>query len=253
VDALKPGGVLALVTSHYTLDKQSAALREQLAAKADFLGAIRLPSEAFKRQGTDVVTDILFLKKREEEAEPSHADPEWTRAEALNIEGADIPINLYFHRHPEMALGTWGREGRLYPGDYSLLSNGELAEQLRAAIERLPEGVYAGCSTQERAPPPLVSFTPPPPLAHIDEGSFFVGEDKTLLQVQGGQAVPVTHGDTPLKANGTMMGQRLAALIELRDHARHVLRSQNEGILLANSKSLSFSALIFGKAQERLD
>ena len=229
VDALKPGGVLALVTSHYTLDKQSAALREQLAAKADFLGAIRLPSEAFKRQGTDVVTDILFLKKREEDAEARHADPEWTRAEVMNIEGADIPINLYFQHHPEMALGTWSREGRLYPGDYSLLSNGDLAEQLRAAIERLPEGVYAGCGTQERAPPPLVSFAPPPPLAHIDEGSFFVGEDKTILQVQGGEAVPVTHGDTPLKANGTMMGQRLAALIELRDHARHVLRAQNEG------------------------
>ena len=62
LDALKLGGVLALVTSHYTLDKQNAALREHLAAKADFLGAIRLPSEAFKRQGTDVVTDILFLK-----------------------------------------------------------------------------------------------------------------------------------------------------------------------------------------------
>ena len=100
---------------------------------------------------------------------------------------------------------------------------------VRAAIERLPEGVYAGCGTQERAPPPLVSFTPPPPLAHIAEGSFFVGDDKTILQVQGGQAVPVTHGDTPLKADGTMTGQRLAALIELRDHARRVLQSQNEG------------------------
>ena len=54
----------------------------------------------------------------------------------MNIEGADIPINPRFQHHPEMALGTWSREGRLYPGDYSLLSNGDLAEQLRAAIER---------------------------------------------------------------------------------------------------------------------
>ena len=158
---LKPGGVLALVTSHYTLDKQNAALREQLAAKADFLGAIRLPSEAFKRQGTDVVTDILFLK-REEGAEAHHADPEWTRAEVMNIEGADIPINLYFSITPRWCSGRGAARAGSIPGDYSLLSNGDLAEQLRAAIERLPEGVYAGCGTQERAPPPLVSFAPPP-------------------------------------------------------------------------------------------
>ena len=61
---LKPGGVLALVTSHFTLDKQNAAIREYLADRADFVGAIRLPSDAFKREGTAVVTDIVFLRKR---------------------------------------------------------------------------------------------------------------------------------------------------------------------------------------------
>ena len=64
VDALKPGGVLALVTTHFTLDKQNAAARERLAAEADFVGAIRLPSDAFQREGTAVVTDIVFLRKR---------------------------------------------------------------------------------------------------------------------------------------------------------------------------------------------
>ena len=64
VEALKPGGVLAVVTSHFTMDKQNAAVREQLADQADFLGAIRLPSDAFKREGTAVVTDIVFLRKR---------------------------------------------------------------------------------------------------------------------------------------------------------------------------------------------
>ena len=62
IEALKPGGVLALVTSRFTLDKQNAAIREILASKADFLGAIRLPSDAFKREGTAVVTDIIFLR-----------------------------------------------------------------------------------------------------------------------------------------------------------------------------------------------
>ena len=64
VDSLEPGGMLALVTSHFTLDKQNAAIREYLAERADFLGAIRLPSDAFQREGTAVVTDIVFLRKR---------------------------------------------------------------------------------------------------------------------------------------------------------------------------------------------
>ncbi len=64
---------------------------------------------------------------------------------------------------------------------------------------------------------------------HLTEGSFFVGEDQTIRQVLNGDAVPVTHGATPLKADGTMMGKRLAALIALRDQARHVLHSQHEG------------------------
>jgi type I restriction-modification system DNA methylase subunit len=64
IDALRPGGILALVTTHFTLDKQNAAIREHLASRADFVGAIRLPSDAFKREGTAVVTDILFLRKR---------------------------------------------------------------------------------------------------------------------------------------------------------------------------------------------
>ena len=126
-----------------------------------------------------------------------------------------------------MVLGTWSREGRLYPGDYSLLGHGDLARQLRAAIERLPEGVYAGCGTQERAPLPSL-LRAPPPLAHIDEGSFFVGEDKTSCRSRVGKGPrhPWRH---PAEGQRHDDGQRLAALIELRDHARHVLRSQNEG------------------------
>ena len=77
VDALKPGGVLALVSSHFTLDKQNAAIREYLADKADFVGAIRLPSDAFKREGTAVVTDIIFLRKRPPGVDANHVDNEW--------------------------------------------------------------------------------------------------------------------------------------------------------------------------------
>ncbi len=100
VDALKPGGVLALVTSHYTLDKQNAALREYLGSKADFIGAIRLPSDAFKREGTAVVTDIIFLRKRAPGEHARHEEAEWHRAMPFTIDGTEVPINRYFVRHP---------------------------------------------------------------------------------------------------------------------------------------------------------
>src|SRR5205823_2605224 len=77
IDALRPGGSLALVTSHFTLDKQNAALREYLASRADFVGAVRLPSDAFKVQGTAVVTDIVFLRRRSSDEPANHADPQW--------------------------------------------------------------------------------------------------------------------------------------------------------------------------------
>ena len=73
------------------------------------------------------------------------------------------------------------------------------------------------------------AFIPPPPERHINEGSFFVGDDRIIYQSQGGQGVPVVYGGTTLKADGTLTGKRLAALVELRDRARRVLQSQNEG------------------------
>src|SRR5262249_37541435 len=141
LDALRPHGVLAVVTSHFTLDKQNGAIREHLADQADFLGAIRLPSDAFKNEGTRVVTDIVFLRKRAAGDEPNHVDPAWLEVEALDIEGTPTPINRYFLQNPDFVLGTWSRKDRLYDATYSVVSRGDLAEELRAAIRRLPEGL----------------------------------------------------------------------------------------------------------------
>jgi N12 class adenine-specific DNA methylase len=232
VDALKPGGVLALVTSHFTLDKQNAGLRETLAGKADFLGAIRLPSDAFKREGTKVVTDIVFLRKRANTQPLKHADPAWLETQPLSIDGADLPINKYFLNHPEMVLGAWSRKDRLYDAGYSIVGNGELAAQLREAIRHLPEAAPSPAATPEKEAP--VSFTPPPPERHVTEGSFFIGGDRIIHQVIDGRAEQVTYGGTLLKSDGTMTGKRLAALVGLRDHARRVLQSQNEGWPEAN-------------------
>ena len=229
LDALKPQGVLALVTSHFTLDKQNAEVREHLASKADFLGAIRLPSDAFKQEGTRVVTDIVFLQERPDGEPARHVDPSWLEVGSLQIEGVDVSINRYFLGHPEMVLGSWSRKDRLYGGNdgYSVASNGDLSEQLTAAIGRLPRVDAPVAPSVPVAPEPV--FVPPPALPHISEGSFFVGPNRAICQSLGGQSVAVNYGGTDLRADGTMVGRRLGVLIELRDQARRVLQSQNEG------------------------
>lgn len=233
IDALKPGGVLALVTSHFTLDKQNAAIREYLADRADFVGAIRLPSDAFKREGTAVVTDIVFLRKRDRGEPARHVDPDWLGVAPLEIDGAAVPVNRYFLNHPEMVLGDWSRKDTLYGGEgLSVVGRGDLKTQLAQAVERLPAFDPIRASTAADAPAP--AFVPPPPERHIGEGSFFVGDDKVVYQSQGGQGVPVVYGGTTLKADGTLTGKRLAALVGLRDRARRVLQSQNEAWPEAN-------------------
>lgn len=233
VDALKPGGVLALVTSHFTLDKHNAAIREYLAERADFLGAIRLPSDAFKREGTSVITDIVFLRKRADGDPANHADPEWLHVAPLTIDGAEVQVNRYFLNHPEQVLGDWSRKDTLYGEGFSVTSNGDLAGQLRQAVERLPEGAASIAAAPDGkaalSPQSSGGFTPPPPDRHISEGSFFVGDDRRIHQLVDGQAVPVVYGGSELWAGGAMFGRRLGHLIELRDKARRVLQSQNEG------------------------
>ncbi len=240
VDSLKPGGVLAVVTSHYTMDKQNAAARERLASQADFLGAIRLPSDAFKAEGTQVTTDILFLRKRAPGQEPNHSDPEWLQTSVLGIQGADLPVNRYFCNHHEMVLGDWSRQDTLYGSGFSVKSVGDLGSQLKDSVARLP-GQVVQTEAEHANPPPIrakspqleiasvPAFNPPPPLRHIAEGSFFVGDDRIVRQMENGTAEPVTYGGTLLRSDGAMTGKRMAGLIGLRDSARRVLQSQNEG------------------------
>ena len=216
IDALKPGGVMALVTTHFTLDKQNAAIREYLASKADFVGAIRLPSDAFKREGTAVVTDIVFLRKRASGEPAHHVDPDWLGVAPLSIEGMDIPVNRYFLNHPEMVLGSWTRKDTLYGGEgYSVKGNGDLASQLIQTINRLPK--FKALDATPITSEPVQPFTPPPPERYIDEGSFFLGDDRIVYQSQGGQGVPVVYGGKTLKSDGTLVGKRLSALVGLRE------------------------------------
>ncbi len=233
IDALKPGGIMALVTTHFTLDKQNAGIREYLGSKADFVGAIRLPSDAFKQEGTAVVTDIIFLRKRAPGEPARHEEAEWHRSRPFAIDGVEVPINRYFVRHPEMVLGTWSRKDTLYGTEgYSVTGSGDLAAKLKEATLRLPRFESPQASPTEE--PEVQTFTPPPAQRHIDEGSFFIGAGKVIHQLQDGNGIPVVYGGTTLRADGTLVGKRLGALVGLRDRARRVLQSQNEGWPEAN-------------------
>ena len=192
IDALRPGGVLAMVTSHFTLDKQNESVREFIGAKADFVGAIRLPSDAFKREGTSVVTDIVFFRKRAVGEPARHEEAEWQRSRPFEIDGQEVSINRYFVRNPAMVLGEWSGKDTLYGEGYSVTSNGNLAEQLNDAVSRLP--VFPTIKATPAEQPDRLSRrsvteggTLPPLVRHIGEGSFFVAADKSICQLQNGQ------------------------------------------------------------------
>ena len=227
VDALRPGGVLAAVTSRFTLDKQNGAAREYLAERADLVGAVRLPSDAFKREGTAVVTDVVFLRRRPAGEPARHVDPNWLSVAPLAIDGAEVPVSQYFHNHPEMVLGNWTRKDTLYGGDgLSVAGNGDLSAQLAEAINRLPRSDAIAMAAERQAAP---VFVPPPPERHVGEGSLFVADDGVIHEVQDGRGVPVVYGGVTLRSTDTQVGRRVAALIGLRDGARRVLQSQNHG------------------------
>jgi hypothetical protein len=113
LDVVRPGGLIALITSRYTMDKQDSTVREHLANGAMLLGAIRLPNTAFKANaGTDVTTDILFLQKRS--ANVSQESKRWTELASIDTPDGKLQINEYFVRHPEMMLGRMGLESAQY-------------------------------------------------------------------------------------------------------------------------------------------
>ena len=164
------------------------------------------------------------MRKRAPGEPPRHTDAGWLGVTPIDFGGTPVPINDYFQHHPEMVLGTFSAKDTLYGGGYSVISTGDLAGQLREAIHRLPEGPQG-----QKVQPARPVFAPPPPVAHLAEGSFFVGKDRRIQQVVDGGLVPVVYGGTELSASGTMTGTRLAKLVGLRDAARRVLQSQNDG------------------------
>lgn len=195
LDRVRPGGLLLFVTSRHTLDKQGDKARQYLADRADFLGAIRLPNTAFQANaGTQVVTDIIMLRKRDAGQAP--AGEIWTGlGELQSVEGEPVPVNEYFARHPEMILGQVTTRGDTLNASERFTVNahpGELGEQLAAALERLPQNVYSvagpgvAAETARRAAV-AKDFNP----KYRKEGGIYRNDAGELLRVEQGVGVPL--------------------------------------------------------------
>ena len=138
LDQVRPGGVVAFVTSRYTMDSKDSTVRRYLAQRADLLGAIRLPNTAFKANaGTEVVSDIIFLQKRDR---PIEIEPDWVHL-GQTVDG--YAINSYFLDHPEMVMGRNSSESTAHGMDYTVepLEDSSLADQLHKAVQHI-HGTY---------------------------------------------------------------------------------------------------------------
>ena len=139
IDQIRPGGVVAFVTSRYTMDSKDSTARKHMAERADLLGAIRLPNNAFRANaGTDVVSDIIFLQKRDR---PIDHEPDWVQ---LGKTEDGFAINQYFVDHPEMVLGVLSTESTQYGREeltVAPLEGISLADQLAEAVQHI-EGQY---------------------------------------------------------------------------------------------------------------
>ena len=138
IDQIRPGGVIAFVTSRFTMDSKDSSARKYMAERADLLGAIRLPNNAFKANAsTEVVSDILFLQKRDR---PADIEPAWVQ---LGQTEDGFNINQYFVDHPEMVLGNLELESTQYGHDLTVapIEDANLADQLTEAVQHI-EGQF---------------------------------------------------------------------------------------------------------------
>ena len=147
LDQVRPGGIVAFVTSRYTMDQQSPEVRKYLAQRAELLGAIRLPNNAFRANaGTDVVSDIIFLQKRDH---PIDIEPDWVH---LGQTPDGLPINSYFADHPEMVLGQLTTESTQYGRQECTvipIPGVELSDQLKEAVSHI-HGSYTPQAIEEQ-------------------------------------------------------------------------------------------------------
>lgn len=219
LDKVRPGGIVAFITSKGTLDKQDSTVREYLAQRADLLGAVRLPNNAFSRNaGTDVTTDILFLQKR---AQSPEQVPDWVH---LGQTADGIPINRYFETHPDMVLGTMAWDKSMYGNERETtcapIPGIELADQLSEALSKLspPDQQLLSPKGAVEVPELLERME----TADVEARNFSYTEvGGKLYFVEDGERIPVEVPATTEK--------RIRGMIGLRDVTRNLIELQLYG------------------------
>ena len=211
LDQVRPGGIVAFVTSRYTLDAKDESVRRYLAERGELLGAIRLPNNAFRANaGTDVVSDIIFLQRREQ---PLTELPEWVHV-GTTPEG--FTVNRYFIDHPEMVLGTPSAESTQYGRqDYTIapIEGADLSEQLHEAVQKV-HGEYNEREMEEVERSDILPADP-----DVRNYSFTLVDGEVYYR-EGGIMVR--------QSVSAAMTERIKGLMELRDCTRRLIQLQTE-------------------------
>ena len=218
LEQVRPGGVVAFVTSRYTMDAKDSAARKYIAQRADFLGAIRLPNNAFKANaGTDVVSDIIFLQKRDR---PIEIEPDWVHLGA-NADG--FAINRYFIDHPEMVLGRQTSESTQYGRqDFTVapIEGADLAEQLSGAIRNI-RGTYAEAELPDLGEDEtIVDAIPADP--NVRNFSYTVVDGELYYRQNSIMTKPDFNATAKERAKG---------MVELRDCVQKLISEQMDGFI----------------------
>lgn len=218
IDIARPGGIVAVVTTKGTLDKQNSGVRRYLAQSAELVGAIRLPNTTFKgNAGTEVTSDILFFQKRERKIT---AEPDWIH---LGMTEDGIPVNSYFAQHPEMMLGKMeydkGRFGE--NSNYTICVNREGNFSLYQALQDAVENIHAELASFEQgmeqeeqaeeyilADPDVKNFT----YTFVDGKLYYRKDSRMYVQEMGDKAV-----------------ERIKGMDAIRGAVRHLIKIQYEG------------------------
>lgn len=219
IDTLRPNGVLAMVVTNRLLDSVGDKARSYIANRTEFLGAIRLPNDAFlKNAGTQVTTDIIFLRKLKDGEQPT--GQRWTDVKQFtDANGKTVPLNEYFIAHPDMMLGDFGAYGSIYsPDDAALVAHKgqDTPALLQEAVAKLPQG-FMDAPTLE---PTKETIEATNDISRVKVGSVFEQDGQIyerredLLGKQ--QAAPVTFASDKARERVTGMIKVRDALIDVR-------------------------------------
>ena len=222
----RPGGLVAVLTSRYTMDARNPAARREIAVLADLVGAVRLPNGAHQRAaGTRVVTDLLILRRREPGREP---DPvAWEQARVTELDGAQVPVNEYFLSRPDHVLGEMGATNGAYRADDLVVTaTGDTNLALSRALDALAVQARArGLTWLAAAEPKPGEFSPAAPAAmpsQRPEGYLDAHGDGTFTKVTDGQAVPC---EVPRS-----QAAELRQLLRLRDAVTGLLEAEGASL-----------------------